>query len=56
MGNPLKAEESTMFEIFEREGWPPERRCTHILRWIEDRGRVARGGMSDRDYGAYRLE
>ncbi len=30
-GNPLTAEEITMFEMFEREDWPPERRRTHIL-------------------------
>ncbi len=30
-----------MFEMFEREGWSPERRRAHIIRRIEDRGRVA---------------
>ena len=40
-GNPLTAEEIAMFEMFEREGWSPERRRTHILRRIENRGRVA---------------
>ncbi|MYE58581.1 MAG: hypothetical protein F4X35_03195 [Alphaproteobacteria bacterium] len=40
-GNPLTAEEIAMFEMFEREGWPPERRRAHILRRIEDRGRTA---------------
>ena len=30
-----------MFETFEREGWSPERRRTHIIRRIENRGRVA---------------
>ena len=40
-GNPLTAEEIAMFEMFEREGWPPERRRAHIIRRIEDRGRVA---------------
>ncbi len=40
-GNPLTAEEIAMFEMFEREGWSPERRRVHILRRIEDRGRVA---------------
>jgi len=40
-GNPLTAEEIAMFEMFEREGWPPERRRAHILRRIENRGRVA---------------
>ena len=40
-GNPLTAEEIAMFEMFEREGWSPERRRAHILRRIEDRGRAA---------------
>ncbi|MCY4238420.1 MAG: hypothetical protein OXC93_08725 [Rhodospirillaceae bacterium] len=40
-GNPLAAEEIAMFEMFEREGWPPERRRAHILRRIKDRGRIA---------------
>ena len=40
-GNPLTAEEIAMFEMFEREGWPPERRRAHILRRIEDRGGTA---------------
>ncbi len=40
-GNPLTAEEIAMFEMFEREGWSPERRRAHILRRIEDRRRVA---------------
>ena len=40
-GNPLTAEETAMFEMFEREGWSPERRRAHILRRIEDRGRIA---------------
>ena len=40
-GNPLTAEEIAMFEMFEREGWSPERRRAHIIRRIEDRGRVA---------------
>ena len=40
-GNPLTAEEIAMFEMFEREGWPHERRRAHILRRIEDRGRAA---------------
>ena len=39
-GNPLTAEEIAMFEMFEREGWPPERRRAHIFRRIEDRGRI----------------
>ena len=40
-GNSLTAEEIAMFEMFEREGWSPKRRRAHILRRIEDRGRVA---------------
>ena len=40
-GNPLTAEEIAMFEMFEREGWSPERRRAHILHRIKDRGRVA---------------
>ena len=40
-GNPLTAEEIAMFEMFEREGWSPERRRAHILHRIEDRARVA---------------
>ena len=40
-GNPLSAEEIAMFEMFEREGWPPELRRAHIARRIGDRGRVA---------------
>jgi hypothetical protein len=30
-GNPLTADEITMFEMFEREGWSHERRRAHIL-------------------------
>ncbi len=40
-GNPLTAEEIAMFEMFEREGWSPERRRAHILRRVRDRGRCA---------------
>jgi len=43
-GNPLTAEEIAMFEMFEREGWSPERRRAHILRRIEYCGRVAAAG------------
>ena len=35
-GNPLTVEEIAMFEMFEREGWPPERRRAHILRRVGD--------------------
>ena len=30
-GNPLNAEDVAMFEMFEREAWPHERRRTYIL-------------------------
>jgi hypothetical protein len=30
-GNPLSADQIAMFEMFEREGWSPERRRTHIV-------------------------
>lgn len=30
-GNPLDAEQIAMFEMFEREAWPHERRLAHIL-------------------------
>lgn len=30
-GNPLSADQVEMFEMFEREGWSPERRRAHIL-------------------------
>lgn len=30
-GNPLDAEDVAMFEMFEREGWPHERRRAYIL-------------------------
>ena len=43
-GNPLTAEEIAMFEMFEREGRSSERRRVHILRRIEDRGRIATAG------------
>ena len=29
-GNPLTPEDVAMFEMFEREGWPHERRQAHI--------------------------
>lgn len=29
-GNPLDAEDVAMFEMFEREGWPHERRRAYI--------------------------
>ena len=39
--NPLDAEQIAMFEMFEREGWPPERRTAHLL------ARARRAAMSD---------
>jgi len=30
-GNPLSPDDVAMFEMFEREGWPPERRRAYIL-------------------------
>jgi hypothetical protein len=30
-GNPLSPDQVAMFEMFEREGWPPERRRAHIF-------------------------
>ena len=30
-GNPLDGEDIAMFEMFEHEGWPPERRRAHII-------------------------
>jgi hypothetical protein len=30
-GNPLSSEQVAMFEMFEREAWPQERRLAHIM-------------------------
>lgn len=30
-GNPLSPDQISMFEMFEREGWPEEERIAHIL-------------------------
>jgi len=30
-GNPLSSEDVAMFEMFEREAWPHDRRLAHIL-------------------------
>lgn len=35
-GNPLDAEDVAMFEMFEREGWPHERRRAHLLALARD--------------------
>ena len=40
-GNPLSPGELAMFEMFEREGWPPEERRARIARNLEGRGRIA---------------
>lgn len=34
--NPLTAEEIAMFEMFEREGWSPERCRAYILAQVDD--------------------
>ena len=39
--NPLSAEELAMFEMFEREGWTPDRRRAHIARLVNGRGHDA---------------
>ncbi|HET6234395.1 MAG TPA: hypothetical protein VFE41_05415 [Acetobacteraceae bacterium] len=36
-GNPLDAVDVAMFEMFEREGWPHERRRAHILAQVRAR-------------------
>lgn len=36
-GNPLLPDEVAMFEMFEREGWPPEDRRAYIARQFTDR-------------------
>ena len=36
-GNPLSPDELAMFEMFEREGWPPEDRRAYIERQIGNR-------------------
>ena len=40
-GNPLFPDELAMFEMFEREGWPPEDRRAHIEQQIRHRRRIA---------------
>ncbi len=39
-GNPLSPDELAMFEMFEREEWPPEDRRAHIEQQIENRRRI----------------
>lgn len=36
-GNPLSADQVAMFEMFEREEWPPERRRAHMLEKVSRR-------------------
>ncbi len=40
-GNPLLPDEVAMFEMFEREGWPPEDRRAYIARQFKDRDSIA---------------
>ena len=40
-GNPLLPDEIAVFEMFEREGWPPEDRRAYIARQFKGRGRIA---------------
>ena len=40
-GNPLSPDELAMFEMFEREEWPPEDRRAYIQRQFRGRGRLA---------------
>ena len=42
-GNPLSPGELAMFEMFEREGWPPEDRRAYIERRFRNRGAHRRG-------------
>ncbi len=35
-GNPLSADEIAMLEMFEREGWSPERCRAHIIRRFKE--------------------
>lgn len=36
-GNPLDAEQVVMFEIFDREGWPDQRRRDYIRKRVKSR-------------------
>lgn len=36
-GNPLTLEEVEMFEMFEREGWPHDKRMAYILELVAAR-------------------
>ena len=40
-GNPLSPSELAMFEMFEREGWPPEKRRARIAGRFAGRGGIA---------------
>src|SRR6185312_8709700 len=40
-GNPLDAEDIAMFEMFERERWPHERRIAYIIEHAKDKSSVA---------------
>ncbi len=39
-GNPLDAEDIAMFEMFEREDWPQERRISHLRAQVDDRDTI----------------
>ncbi|MCE2521133.1 MAG: hypothetical protein J4G15_15260 [Alphaproteobacteria bacterium] len=39
--NPLLPDEVAMFEMFERQGWPPEKRRAFILRKFRDGADIA---------------
>lgn len=39
-GNPLDADDVAMFEMFERENWPPEKRRAYIIEQAKNRARV----------------
>ncbi len=40
-GNPLDAEQVAMFEMFERENWPEEKRLSHIRQRAAARRHIA---------------
>ncbi|MGK9053960.1 hypothetical protein [Xaviernesmea oryzae] len=44
-GNPFDAEDLAMFEMFEREGWSPERQRAYILEQSKKRMREKEEGF-----------
>ena len=42
-GNPLTPEELAMFTMFEREGWPHEKRRAYVTRKLEELRRDTEG-------------